>query len=190
MADSAIKRIEQAIVAKLKAALPGVDVESYAGQLDDPHAEFLRRLPCVWVTFERAPNPNAVARRKTRKTARFQVMAAQRALGPEPSARHGDFGQVGVYDLLEEGVESALLHETLGLPIQPLQATGMQMVVQGYFANDAIAVMSAGYETSYDDRKDEPELQPPGVLERVGLDYSLKPGDDVPDASDLVTTQP
>jgi phage gp37-like protein len=187
---SPIKQIEEAMVAALKAAMPDVLVESYAGQLDDEQAEWMRRLPCVWVTFERTTNVKRLGRLRYRNTGRFQVMAAQRALGPEPAARLGGFGQAGVYELLDQHAKRALADQNLGLAIEPFAPRGLAMVVQGYFGNDAASVMSSAWETVYIEVIPEAEATPPGELKTIGLTYVLKPGDDVPDAADVVTLNP
>lgn len=190
MAKSVIQQIEEAMVAALRAAMPGVDVESYAGQLDDELAEWMRRLPCVWVTFERISQVQVIGRRKLRNTARFQVLAAQRALGNENAARLGGHGQAGVYELLDTTVKRVLMHSRIGLPIQPLVPTSVAMVAQGFFGNEAAAVMSIGWQTSYDETIDEPGADQVADLTKVGLNYPLKPGDNVPDGADLVTLNP
>jgi len=187
MNTSPVKQIEEAMVAALKAALPDVQVESYGGQLDDEQANWVRRLPAIWVTFERTTDVRRVGRRRLKCTGRFQVLAAQRALSNEPAGRLGAHGEVGVYELLDLHVKRVLLDANLGLAIEPLLPTGLAMVLQGFFERDAVAVMSAGWQTKYIDAVDEAELQPPGELQSIGLSYALKPGDDVADASDLVT---
>jgi len=184
---SPIKQIEEAMVAALKAALPAVLVESYAGQLDEENAEWMRRLPCLWVTFERTTNVKRVGRLRYKCTGRFQVMAAQRALGPEPAARLGGFGQAGVYELLDQHAKRALADQQLGLAMDPLTPRGTAMVVQGYFGNDAVSVMSSAWETTYVEVVTEAEAVPPGELKTIGLQYFVKPGDDVADAADVVT---
>jgi len=191
MADtSPVKLVENALVQVLKDGMPDVLVESYAGQLDDEHAEWLRRLPCIWVTFERTTSVKRVAHRKFRSKVRFQVMAAQRVLGPEPTGRLGGLGQVGVYELLDEHVKRLLVDNQLGLAIDPIEPRGLAMVMQGYFGNDAVAVLSSAMETGYVETIEEPALTPPGELQSIGLQYFLKPGDDEPDAADVVSLQP
>jgi phage gp37-like protein len=186
METSPVKQIEEAMVAALQAAMPDVLVASYAGQLDDEHAEWMRRLPCVWVTFERTTNVKRLGTRRYRNTGRFQVMAAQRALGSEPAARLGGAGQAGVYELLDQHVKRAIADQKLGLAIEPLVPRGMAMVIQGYFGNDAVAVMSSAWETSYVDAIEDADASS-GELVTVGLQYALKPGDNQPDAADVVT---
>lgn len=190
MDTSPIKQIEEALVAAIKAAMPTVEVDSYAGQLDDEQANWVRRLPAIWVTFERITEVRRVGRRKLRNTARFQIMAAQRALTNEPAGRLGAHGELGVYELLDLQVKRALLDSNLGLAIEPLVPAGTQMVLQGFFERDAVAVMSMAWITKYIDAVDEPDLVPPGELHTIGLNYPLKPGDDVPEASDIVTLNP
>jgi len=187
---SPVKLIEEAMVAALKAALPDILVESYAGQLDDEHSEWMRRLPCLWVTFERTTNVKRVGRLRYRSTGRFQVMGAQRALGPEPTTRLGGFGQVGVYELIDLHAKRVLADQKLGLEIEPFVPRGTAMVMQGYFSNEAAAVMSSAWETTYLDVVDEAEATPPGELKTIGLNYALKPGDNQPDAVDVVTLKP
>jgi phage gp37-like protein len=182
-----LTQIEQAMVAKLALALPGLQVESYAGQLDDEHTEWLRVLPCAWVTFETTTKVRRIGRRRVQKGVRFQVLVAQRMLGPEPAARLGGFGQKGLYDLVENDVQGALIDQTLGLPIDSLAPAATRMVVQGYFGNDAAAVISIGFTTGFIETLTDPTAQAPGDLNTVGLAYELQPGDDQADAADVVT---
>ena len=188
--DSTINTIEQAMVARLQAKLQGVVVESYAGQLDDQLATWVRQLPAVWVTFERLPEQRRVSRRKIKATARFQVMVAQRALSGEPAARQGAHGFKGVYDLLDADVKQVLMDSTLGLAIEPLAPAGTQMVAQGYFANEAVAVMSCAWVTAFIESVPDLPEEEPAELHTVGLGYPIKPGDDVADAADVVTLNP
>lgn len=185
--DSTIKNIEQAMVARLQAKLQGVHVQSYAGQLDDQLASWVRVLPAVWVTFERLPEQRRLSRRKIKATARFQVMVAQRALHGEPSARQGAHGLKGVYDLLDGDVKQVLMDSTLGLAIEPLSPAGTQMVAQGMFANEAVAVMSCAWTTAFIETVPDLPEEEPAELQTVGLGYPIKPGDDVADAADVVT---
>jgi phage gp37-like protein len=185
---SPIKLIETALVSTLKAGLPDVLVESYAGQLDDENSEWLRRLPCVWITFERTTSVKRVALRKFRSKVRFQIMAAQRVLGPEPSGRLGGLGQVGVYELLDEHVKRLVTDNKLGLAIDPIEPKGLSMVMQGYFGNDAVAVMAMAIESGYVETIADPEVV--GEFNSLGIKYFLQPGDDMADAADEVTLQP
>lgn len=184
---STIQLIEQAMVDRLRATLPDVTVESYAGQLDDQMATWVRQLPAVWVTFERLPQQRRLSRRKLHATARFQVMVAQRALSGEPSARMGAHGFKGVYALLDGDVKRSLMDSTLGLAIEPLSPAGTQMVAQGFFANEAVAVMSAAWVTAFTETVEPLPSEEPGELHSVGLSYSIKPGDELADAADVVT---
>jgi phage gp37-like protein len=181
-----LTQIEQAMVAKLALALPGLQVESYAGQLDDEHAEWLRVLPCAWVTFETTTQSKRIGRRRVLKKVRFQVLVAQRMLGPEPAARLGGFGEKGLYDLVESDVQGALIDQTLGLPIDSLAPGTTRMVIQGYFGNEAAAVMSIGFTTGFIETLNDPTAPAAGELRAVGLSYTLKPGDDQADAADVV----
>lgn len=190
MNTSPIKQIEEAMVAALISAMPDVQVESYAGQLDDEQANWIRTLPAIWITFERTTDVRRVGRRRLRSTARFQVMAAQRALTNEPAGRLGAHGELGVYELLDLHVKRVLLDSNLGLAIEPLVPAGTAMVLQGYFERDAVAVMSSAWITKYIDEVDEPDAETAGDLHTIDLNYALKPGDDVADASDVVTLNP
>jgi phage gp37-like protein len=185
---SPIKLIETALVSTLKAGMPEVLVESYGGQLDDENSEWLRRLPCVWITFERTNGVKRVGPRKFRSKVRFQIMAAQRLLGPEPSGRLGGLGEVGVYELLDEHVKRLVTDNKLGLAIDPIEPKGLSMVMQGYFGNDAVAVMAMAIESGYVETIADPEVV--GEFNSLGIKYFLQPGDDMADAADEVTLQP
>lgn len=183
---SPIAQIEQGIVQRLQAGLPGVQVESYAGQLDDDALEWIRRLPAVWVTFDRAATVKRTGARSWHYAGRFVVLAAQRALRGEPTRRLGTGADAGVYQLLEDA-KQLLANQTLGLAIEALDPGAITPVLQARFAAEAIAVFSQAYDCAWAETVPAPALTPEGELQGVGLRYYLKPGDDQPDAEDRVT---
>lgn len=186
MSTSAISLVEAGIVQTLRAAMPGVLVESYAGQLDDELFDWVRRVPACWVTFDRAAEYARRSARLWKVGARFQIMVAQRAL-QENQRRQGNAEDVGVYQLLEDAKE-ALANATFGLPIEPMSPGPITPVFQGRPANEAMAVFSQAYTTYWHDKVEEKPLQPAGELRSIGLNYHLQPDDGVADASDLITT--
>lgn len=192
MATSAITMIEAGLVARLRSKMgASLQVESYGGQLDDDAWEWVRRLPAMWVAFDRIVGVKQLSARTFRKTGRFGVVAAQRAFR-EPERRLGvaaGTGQDrGVFQLLEDA-EEALVGRTLQLPIDPIKPGAITPLLQGRPQGEAIAVYVQAFETWWVERRDgedADELDPPGELHGIGLTYFLQPDDGVADAADDV----
>ncbi len=187
---SAVKLIELAMI-KLLAALPRTQklaaCESYAGNLDDQAWTWIRAVPAVWVKFVGAERKRS-GPRKMLVDGTFMVACACRNLATQPSARLGDAAEVGVYDLLEEN-QQALWNSTLGLPVQPLTPGKTQQMLDGIAPNgEPMAVYAQEFTVQWMELQPEPGAVPAGELRSVYLNYFLKPGDALVDASDVVTT--
>lgn len=88
----------------------------------------------------------------------------------------------GIYPVIE-GVIGILVLQDLGLKITPLKPTSFNEVTTLEDQESGIIVFRLGFETSYPVEKMNDEVVTD--LLRVGLNYYLKPGDNVSDASDL-----
>lgn len=177
--------IENAIIERIKDArlsyLP--TVESYGGQFDDETFDVVRALPAVWVTFAGSAKPEQKSKGKFLTPATFAVMCCARSTRSEKTTRHdGPTGEVGVYRILKD-VKQLLLMQDLGLEIDHFRPGAVRTLYNTKLRSSGLAVFSQEWHTKYEDAA-EPEAEVD--LLRVGLNYRLKPGDDITDASDLV----
>jgi phage gp37-like protein len=191
---SAIAQIESAFVARLNALQrPGglkVNVDSYAGQLDDELFGWIRSLPAAWVTFDAVTEARRVGGRTFKYTGTFEVLSAQRHLGQDVRRLNDDSKalDIGVYELVEQN-KLALVNQKLGLAIQPVTPGVIRSVMKGVFDRQAITVLSQAFTTTWMETVPEDAVSPDGELQLVGLNYLLVPGDDTVDSTDLVTTR-
>lgn len=190
-----VSDIETAMVSALRAtadagsfAVP--TIESYGGQLDDDTLEWVRVLPALWVVFAGADKPKreSTSAKTWRFTGTFTVFAAQRNLAGNQALRQGDARNPGVYALMQLGL-AALLGKDLGLAIQALQPGAVRTVFSGVVNRDAVMVYAANWHCDWITSATESALTPDGDLVTLGLEYLLKPGDNVADAADQLTTQ-
>lgn len=178
--------IETAIIARIKnATLPYLhSVESYGGQFDDEAFDVVRVLPAVWVTFAGAAKPEQKGEQKFLTPATFAVMCCARSTRSERTTRHnGPAGEVGVYQILAD-IKQLLLMQDLGLAIDHFRPGAIRTLYNTTLRNSGLAVFSQEWHTKFVDTV-APDASVD--LQRVGLNYRIKPGDDVTDASDIVT---
>lgn len=191
---SPITLIEDAIVARLSAvqrAYGLLRAESYGGQLDDETFGWVRSLPAVWVTFDAVTESRRVGRHTFKLKGTFEVLSAQRHLVQDQRRMNGGNSglDVGVYELVEDN-KLALVNQALGLAIQPMSPGAIRSVAKSMVNREAITVLSQSFTTEWMEEYPDAALTPDGTLTTVGLNYLLKPGDNVADSSDTVTTQP
>lgn len=191
--SSPIQLIESAMLQRLRTAVrpyDGLTVESYGAQLDDELFAWVRTVPATWVTFDKVSESTRVSRKRFRHTGTFEVLCAQRALGENDGRLGGPLQarDVGVYQLLEDN-KLILANQKLGLAIQPLTPGPIRSVMKGMAQRDAMAIYAQAFTTTWVEEIPDEQLEPDGTLIKVGLDYLIKPGDEVIDTSDLVTTR-
>jgi hypothetical protein len=90
----------------------------------------------------------------------------------------------GIYPILE-GIIGILMLQDMGLRIEPLVPRGFRNITDDDTARAGMMAYQVEFETSYTIVRMEEEVATD--LLRVGLNYYLKPGDDVVDASDTIT---
>lgn len=182
-----IAEIETAIISRIKTAAGMLylrAVESYGGQFDDEAFDVVRVLPAVWVTFAGAGKPVQAGENRFVKPATFAVMCGARSVRSERTTRHdGPAGEVGAYSILQD-VETLLLMQDLGLAIDHFRPGAVRTLYNTKLRSNGLAVFAQEWHTKYVVTKPTDEEVD---LLRIGLNYNLKPGDDKPDASDLVT---
>jgi phage gp37-like protein len=206
-AISPIAAIEDAILAHLAAAAPAlpykiVEMESYAGQLDEQLDQVIRRMPAVWVAFagHAKPRPVGTSKTKFRIDATFAVMHGARNARGEKFTRHGlELGglvaEVGAYRILAD-VGALLLRQDFadtGLEIEPLSPGRVATLYNTRLAREGLAVFSQEWHTAWimslPDQPLDP-LHPDALWEALGIHYHLIPDDGIADAVDELTLEP
>lgn len=187
---NAVTLIERAILERLRTPRPyKPEVESYGAQLDDETFSWIRVLPAVWVTFDGAQQVERIGKRTWKYQGTFEVLAAQRALLQDARRLQDAATQdVGVYQLVHDN-KMLLAGQKLGLPIGALSPGAIRSVVKSQVNRDAIAVYAQQFRTTWMEELPEDVVSPAGELMTVGFSYFLKPGDDVADRTDLLTTR-
>lgn len=196
-----IAAIEDAIVAYVQAAAaasPGLgykltNVATYGGQLDEDLGVAVRSFPAVWVTYAGGgkPVPCGTSRGKYKVPATFVVMMGARNVRAERNTRHGltvdgQIVEVGVYRLMHD-IGRLLLSQDFGLGITRLVPGATRTLYNTKLNNQAMAVFAREWHTEFIETPPTPD--DPDWL-TLGIDYRLKPGDDVADASDEITLNP
>lgn len=179
-----ITSIERAMIEAIKAAhiIPGDEVKSYAGEFDEDVFDTIRKMPAAWVTFGGTAKPKRFGARSWRYDATFVTIVAARSVMSESAAREGSPSEPGAYQLLSAS-HKVLLNQDLGLPIREFQPGAIKTLLNTRLRNDAIAAYTQEWHTAW------VEQMPPeaGLMWlRTGLNYYLKPGDEDPDASDVI----
>lgn len=187
---SIIAQIEDAIINRIKTAA-GLGyvlqyVESYGGQLDDDTFETVRSLPAVWVTFAGCDKPKQRGENLFLADAHFVLIMGARNIRGEREGRVGSIGEVGVYQMIDD-MGKLLMMQDLGLPIDHFRPGRIRTLYNQKLQNNGLAVFTQEWHTKI-------QLSPASPQEddwlRMGLNYMLKPGDGVADASDQITLSP
>lgn len=181
-----ISAIEDGIIHTLKnASALGYlkSIDSYGGQLDEDLSEVIRAFPAVWVVFAGSGKPTKLGVDKWKVPATFAIMVGARNVRNEAATRKGDAVEVGTYQMLQH-VSTLLLNNDLGLPIERIQPGAVRTLYNTKVRGQALSVFSQEWTTAYVTKA--PTLDEQELL-KIGLNYYLKPGDDVADAQDELT---
>ncbi|MDO9053840.1 MAG: DUF1834 family protein [Gallionella sp.] len=198
-----IATIEDAIIARIQAAnaaTPGLgytlaEVASYGGELDDELGKVVRKFPAVWVTFGGTgkPKPLGTSRSKWLTPATFVVMVGARNVRGERSTRHGltvggVVKEVGAYQMLED-IGLLLINNDLGLAgVGHFKPGATRTLYNTKLNNQAVAVFAREWHTEFVETEPRVPIDPTDPMWlKLGINYYLKPGDDVADAADLTT---
>jgi phage gp37-like protein len=189
-----IAAIEDGLVDTIKSADPGYKlgtIASYGGELavDEKNlALLIHQFPAVWVTFqnESDPKPVGTSRQKWSVEASFLVLVAARSGRGERFARHGanNANEIGAYQIIKD-MRLLLLNQDLDLAIERFKPGGIKTLFNKKLMTASIAAYSCALKTKYVISQPAEANQPDWL--RVGFNYYLKPGDDIADASDLLT---
>lgn len=184
-------QIEDAVIAAISAASTSnalgykiLSLGSYGGEFDDEtfFTQF-RKFPAVWVTVA-GSKPQRISAKKWKLFPTVVVMVGTRNVRGERQTRHGAVGEVGSYQLLDD-VRNLLIGRELGLPISPLAVGADRTLYNTRMGNEGRSVLSAEFPTSF--IYTAPDLDAnAGNYTTLDLNYYLKPGDDVIDATDVI----
>jgi phage gp37-like protein len=184
--------IEDAIIARLQAANDSgalgyrlAQVASYGGEFDDEtfFTQF-RKFPAAWVTIG-GSKAKAISARKTLLMPVIAVMVGTRNVRGERQTRHGVLDQPGSYQLLDD-VRRLLAGQTFDLAIEPLSVGADRTLFNVRRGSEALSVLAAEFSTRFTFGIDEETASLPDMTS-LNLRYFLKPGDDVEDATDVIT---
>lgn len=188
-----IAAIEDALVAAVKAASFGYalgTVASYGGELggdDKALALLIRQFPAVWVTFkgESDPKPVGTAKDKWLAEAEYMLLVATHSPRGERFTRHNASAtEVGAYQIIKDA-RLLLLNQDLGLTIDRFKPGAVKSLFNKKLQTQSMAVFSLELKTKYVFSQPAEANQPDWLT--TGFNYYLKPGDNIADASDLIT---
>jgi phage gp37-like protein len=189
-----IAEIEDALVAAVNAASFGYalgTVAGYGGELggdDKALALLIRQFPAVWVTFkgESDPKPVGTARDKWRVDADFMLLVATHSARGERFTRHSANAttEIGAYQIIKD-MRLLLLNQDLNLAISPFKPGAVKSLFNKKLLALSMAVFSLELKTQYVISQPAEANQPDWL--RTGFNYYLKPGDNIADATDLLT---
>lgn len=181
--DAMIDAIKQAngLGYKLKS------IETYGGQFDDDTFDIVRALPAVWIAFAGTQKPHAMntERGRWKVPATFAVMCGTRNVRGERDTRHGSANEVGTYQMIAD-MQALFVNQDLNLPIDFIAPGQVRTLFNTKVKGNALSVFAVEFHTAWIVTETRPDDL---ALLRVGMDYMLKPDDDVADASDLLTLQ-
>lgn len=157
-------------------------VETYGGELDGDIGEIVRRYPAIWVVYAGSQKPQKIGPEKYKTTATFALIHAARNVKNEASTRKGSVGEVGVYQILKDS-STLMLNSDLGLEIDHFQPGAVRSLYNTKVRGMALSVFSQEWTTQF--------IQAVPTKEAVdllsfGVNYFIKPGDDVADATDVI----
>lgn len=197
-----IAEIEDGIIARIvaaAAATPGLGyklptVESYGGELDGDLAAVVRKFPAVWVTFAgcRASAKENTQGTKWRTPATFVTMCGSRNVRGERATRQGlkvggVIKEVGVYQMLRD-VSLLLAGSDLGLAITRLKPGATRTLYNTKLNGQGLAVFAREWHCEFIETQPRAPIDPTDPMWlKLGINYYLKPGDNVADASDTLT---
>jgi len=199
LAPLTIGGIEDAIKARIEQASAFgelgyriASVATYNGEFDDLEslAKALRVLPAVWVVLAASGKPERKGGDKWKVPVTFAVMVGSRNVRSEHAARrdsqtaHGL--EPGTYRLLQD-MWDLFVGQDLGLAIDNFTPGSTEIILQTRLQGSGVSVLGLKLDTHYTrtgkttkDAANAPDMQ------AVGFNYYLKPGDDIPDATDLL----
>ena len=157
-------------------------VETYGGELDDDLGEIVRKYPAIWVVYAGSQKPQKIGPEKYKTTATFALIHAARNVKNESATRMGSAGEVGVYQMLKDS-STLLLNSDLGLEIGLFQPGAVRSLYNTKVRGKGLCIFSQEWTTQF--IQSVPAKEEVDLLS-FGVNYYLKPGDDVADATDEI----
>ena len=180
-----VDAIEAAMINQIKGSSGMAYLKSiatYGGELDEDLGEVIRSYPAVWVLFAGSSKPQKVGAEKWKFPATFVTMVAARNVRNEASTRRGAANEIGTYQMLRH-LRTLLMNNDLGLEISRFQPGAVRSLYNTKVRGKGLSVFSQEWSTAW--IEDVPKDEERDLL-KIGLNYYLKPGDDVVDATDQV----
>lgn len=184
--------LEDAVIARIQAASDSdalgyrlAQIGSYGGEFDDEtfFTQF-RKFPAVWVTVG-GSKPKRISARTWQLSPVLAVMVGTRTVRGERQTRHGSVTEPGSYQLLED-VRNLLTGQALGLAIAPLAVGADRTLYNTRRGAEGLSVLAAEFHTTFTYTPPDPDAAA-ADLNIIGLNYYLRPGDEIADAVDTVT---
>ncbi|WP_314140432.1 DUF1834 family protein [Buttiauxella noackiae] len=209
-----ITDIENALCERLRQGMGRMvrSVASYGGEMDGEPAEIIRQLPGIWVTFGgvQKTERTSTARNKFLTHGRFVVIVGDRNVRNEAASRTGgpNKDEVGTYRLVA-AVRRLLSGQDMGLKIDHFVPGKVRTLFNTQLEHEAFSVFACEFDTKWVEHALEngqfPLTNAPAGHEdnlfvpylgttseddpewlSTRLSYALKPGDDKPDAEDII----
>lgn len=167
-----LKEIEEAVAARLAEKI----TEPKNVRIDEAHSDDTLSLPGIEIIVTGGAFKKVA--QKYELTCSVFVIVTFQNLSSVKERRHG------VYPILE-AIWVCLVLQKCGLAIDALVPKRLDNVTEPEEAEEGKVVFQLQFETGFTmERMSDAEVTD---LLRVGMNYYLKPGDDVADATDLVT---
>lgn len=193
-----IADIETAMLDAIKAADFGYQlgtVAGYCGELDGNEqggdqfmGQMALKFPVVWVIFngDDKVTPVGTANDRWRVDAGFLVIVVARNVRGQQFTRHSANAdqEVGAYQIIED-LRLLLLGQDFDLAIARMKPGPIKRLVNKKTAKQAMAAYYLEFKTQYVIAQPYEAYLPDWL--RTGFNYYLTPGDDIADASDLLT---
>lgn len=183
-------QLEDAVIARVKNASDInalgyrlASVGSYGGEFDDEtfFTQF-RKFPAVWVTVG-GDKPKKISAKAWECNLTLAVMVGSRNVRGERFTRHGAVGEVGSYQMAQD-VRDLLAMQDFERMVSALDPGPIRTLFNTRQGSEARSVLAVEFTTRYTYRPPEPEL---GEYTGINQRYYLKPGDNIEDATDVIT---
>ena len=186
-------QLEDAVINRVKTASDSnalgyrlASIASYGGEFDDEtFFTQVRSFPAVWVTVG-GDNPKEISAKVWECNLTLAVMVGTRNVRGERFTRTGTVGEVGSYQLAQD-VRDLLAGQDFERMVSGLDIGPLRTLFNTRQGNQARSVLALEFACRYTYRTPAPvETDCTGI----DLRYYLKPGDDVVDATDVITLSP
>lgn len=186
-------QLEDAVINRVKTASDSnalgyrlASIGSYGGEFDDEtfFTQF-RKFPAAWVTVG-GDKPKQISAKVWECNLSLAVMVGTRNVRGERFTRQGSVGEPGSYQLAQD-VRDLLTGQDFDRMVSALAIGPLRTLFNTKQGNEARSVLALEFSARYTYRTPAPvEADCTGI----DLRYYLKPGDEVVDATDVITLSP